>query len=39
MFPHPQQPTAGAWKFAEIFGEFFFIRKQEKLAELFVYYC
>ena len=25
MFPHPQQPTAGAWKFAENFGEFFIV--------------
>ena len=26
-------------KFAEIFGEFFFVPEQEKLAELFGYYC
>ena len=40
MFPHPYITlTAGAEKFAEIFGEFFFVRKQAKLAELFGYYC
>jgi len=40
MFPQPQNLlTAGAEKFAEIFGEFFFVLGYEKLAELFGYYC
>ena len=40
MFPHPPKLTHSRYrKFAEIFGEFFFVPGQEKLAELFGYYC
>ena len=40
MFPHPLKLThSRCRKFAENFGEFFFVLGQEKLAELFGYYC
>ena len=40
MFPHPLKLTQSRCrKFAENFGEFFFVMKPEKLAEPFGYYC
>ena len=40
MFPpSPKLTHSRCRKFAEIFGEFFFVPEQEKLAELFGYYC